>query len=96
VNSPVAVELADVVGVRHLEEAAPVCVDGVEIALPVVLVAPEGDLLPVRRPDRVEAPEGARIVEPAATGAGDRELPQAGSVGAPAGVLPRGLRRHDL
>jgi hypothetical protein len=55
VRSPVAVELADVGRVRDLEEAAPVRVDCVDVALVVICVASERDLLPVRRPDRVEA-----------------------------------------
>src|SRR5439155_20503426 len=77
VRAPVAVELADVVGVRDLEETAAVGMDGVEVALPVVLVAPEDDLLSVRRPDRPEAPERARIGEGTATRPRDGELVQA-------------------
>src|SRR5439155_24865395 len=80
VRPPVPVELADVGCVRDLEQPASVGVDGVEVALPGILVAAEGNLLPVRRPDRVETPERRRVGGQAATRTRDRKLPQARAV----------------
>lgn len=79
VYPPVPVEFADVGRVRDLEEAASVGVDGIDVALLVICVPAEGDLPPVRRPDRVETADRGRVGERATTGAGDRELPQAGA-----------------